>query len=179
MEPGAPLDRFDLPDSNVALGELPSRAWMYLKKLHNRKEESFQKERSTLLDACTGLSKTVDLFAAELGLLSYEISRALERQERRDGDTQELSHLKTKIGATLKKLSVAVEDPTGEQIEGDLLGLCEVLRNTNRPNVNGHVVGETLSPIVSYRDKVVHLAEVIGWTSEEPDPTPVAEEKTS
>jgi len=181
MESGSTLDSFELGDANISTGELPSRAWIYLKKLHNRKEEGFQKERSILLETCAGLSKTVDLFAVEMGLLSYEISRAFERQNKGDGDTEELSYLKNKIAVILKKLDVAVEDPTGAQLEGALLGRCEVVRNTNRPDVRGHVVGEAMSPMVSYRGKLVHLAEVIGWIGEEPveSTSSVEEEKTS
>lgn len=162
----APLDTFDLGDSTIVASELSSRAWIYLKKVNKKKEESFQTERGALLETCAVLSKTIDLFAVELGLLSHEISRAIGRQEKREGDLEELSYLKNKLDTILKKLDVSVEDPTGESIRDELVARCEVLSNTTRPNINGHVVGETLSPIISYRNKVIHLAEVIGWIGE-------------
>ncbi len=164
MEPTNPdFARFEVGAHDMPAYELSGRTWRYLKKLHDQKEHAFEEERQALLKTMARSSDTVDELAVALGLISYEASRLSGQAEKRGEDTNALSHLQTRFDLVLKRLGVIVEDPAGAALQGVLADCCDVIDNVEQPGVQGHLVGETISPIVIYRGKVVHRAEVIGW----------------
>lgn len=148
-------EHFELHGAVASPSELPSRAWMALKKLRERLDA----ERASLVDTTGRIGQTADNAARALGLLSHEISRSA----RRAGDAEELRHLSLKADDALRATGVRLEDPAGQPLVGALLERCHVLENLPRDDVREHIVGETLTPAVLLGPKIVHLAEVIGW----------------
>lgn len=154
---------FDLPQTRLSAAGLPSRAWMYLKKLHERREQGAERERRGVLESVAQAARTSESLARELGLLAHEILRLSARASEPEGRADALRHLAVKAAAALRRAHVELEDPTGAPLDGALAERCQVIHNVPREGVRGHVVGETLAPGVRLSGRSVHLAEVIGW----------------
>lgn len=152
---------FELHGACPVASDLASRAWMFVRKHHERLDEEFRAEKAVLLESAAGMNRTAETAARALGLLSHEIGRAREREAA--AGVEELRHLSIKAEDALRSAGVRLEDPTGQTLAGPLLGRCQVLDNLPRPGVGEHVVGETLTPTILLGPKVIHLAEVIGW----------------
>ena len=152
---------FDL-GPHTAHRELPSRAWALLRKLHRDRQQTLDEERRRLETALADADGRIDAVAVDLGILAFEMTRAIARSD----DTVELKFLKAGLDRTLRRLDVRIEDPVGQQLEGELLDRCEVLRDVPHPEAAGHLVGETLSPVVWRDGRVIQQATVIGWLAE-------------
>jgi hypothetical protein len=154
--------------SSANTTDLTSKAWAYLRKLFEKKEQELLSERKFLLNTLDMVRKSNAQFAIEVGNLLFSINKfsnqgQLQEMNSRIGQIQQI------LSDVANRLSVKIVDPTGEEITDELSDCISVLTTISKSDIQGHIVGETLSPIILYQKKVIKAGVVVGWYGEKDD----------
>ena len=160
------MENFLVNNVKTCADELDSRVWMYIKKTVKKREQKFEQERQMFYRSLKNLGQTVDQFAVELGDLLYTMEKIVVNYQRKGVDIESLLAVRNRVEDITRNLGVRVVDPTGMRIEGKLQDQVNVKHNIPKPDIQGHIVGETLSPIIFYQEKLIRMGDVIGWFAE-------------
>ena len=160
------MEDFLVNDAKTCADELDSRVWVYIKKTVEKREQKFEQERQMFYRSLKNLGQTVDQFAVELGDLLYTMEKMVVNYQRKGVDIERLLEVRNKIENITRNLGVRVVVPTGMRIEGKLQDQINVKHNIPKRDIQGHMVGETLSPVIFYQEKLIRMGDVIGWFAE-------------
>ena len=159
MTPNNPTP-YELKGADPVPDDIWGNTWRFLKKLGERHKELKIDEQRMLLQSVSSVQNQLNALAIELGDIAFHLDRTISRGT---PDVSSLKNVLEEIGATLKIHNIEWYDPVECSLDGSLIDWVEVLKNIPRNGILNHTVGETLSPIVLLKGKLVRQGSVIGW----------------
>lgn len=160
------LEPFELINREVKAEKLPSMSWRYIRKFKEKKEQEAETRNRMMLKSLSAGKKQFEKLAIELADISHRTRKIIEADTNKETQLQGLAK---RISRAMEKFAIECIDPVKEGIGGELENKIRVIDNVKNNSVSGHIVGETLDPIVEIKGKVIRQGEVIGWFSEDDD----------
>lgn len=123
-----------------------------------------------LKEKCSGFEKVIaddDQTFAAMALEIFELNKTLDRHQNEllEKDLKrvfdELRINRNRLEKALKVAGVTILDLTGRELDSSLLESVEVI-GWVKHDLESEVVFETYAPLVKRKDKVLHVAKVIG-----------------